>query len=267
MEASLPSPRFRIAPARLRYWRDLYSELVSRELKILYKRSALGIAWTLVNPLLQLLVFSFVFRQVLSVRVPNYASFAFTGLLVWTWFHTSTVQAATLITSNRPLIRQPGFPVATLPAVTVLTRLVHFLMALPVLFAFFWAQQISLTAWALLLPLLVGIQFILTLAIAYPVAALNVTLRDVQHILAVVLQMMMYLTPIFYDLGRVPEAYLRYYMLNPFVHLVEAYRDILIRGQAPDWAALAGLAALSIALVAVCRHYYRRQSERFVEEL
>src|SRR4028119_1912475 len=100
---------------RLIYVYDLLRELVSRDLKLLYKRSMLGIAWTLISPLLQLAVFAFVFRSVLLVKVPNYASFAFSGLLVWSWTQSSLFQATGLITGNRALIRQPKFPVAILP--------------------------------------------------------------------------------------------------------------------------------------------------------
>ena len=85
-------------------------ELVDRDMKLLYKRSALGIAWTLINPLLQLAVFSFVFKIVIPVNIPQFSSFAFSGLLIWTWTQTALFQATALITGNRALIRQPNFP-------------------------------------------------------------------------------------------------------------------------------------------------------------
>ena len=104
---------------RLIYVRDLLRELVLRDLKLRYKRSALGIGWSLLNPLAQVLVFTFLFRVVVPLGIPDYHLFVFTGVLAWSWFQQSVVAATGAITDNRELIRQPGFPAAVLPAVTV----------------------------------------------------------------------------------------------------------------------------------------------------
>lgn len=249
------------------YVSDLLRELVSRQLKLLYKRSYLGLGWALVLPLLQLLIFSFVFRIVLRVQVANYPSFAFTGLLVWTWVMTSLVESSVAITANRPLLRQPGFPISILPVATVACRLIHMLLALPVLLAFLVVQNVPITWNILYLPLLIALQFALILCFAYPVAALNVTLRDTQHILAVLMQLVMYVTPIFYSLENVPERFRFFFVFNPLVYLVQGYRDILVHGRPPDWAALAGLTGLAAILLPLGLALFRRQKNRFAEEL
>jgi lipopolysaccharide transport system permease protein len=249
------------------YYRDLIRELVVRDLKLLYKRSVLGIAWTLINPLLQLIVFAFVFRSVLLVDIPQYASFAFSGLLIWTWTQTSLFQSTGLITGNRPLIRQPGFPIAVLPIITVTTGLIHFLLALPVLLIFLAVDGVQLTPNILLLPLLLALQFILTISFAYPLAALNVTFRDTQHTLGVLLQLMFYLLPIFYNLEKVPEQLRSVYLLNPMVILLESYRAILVYGHSPDWGLLLLLGLISGVLLPVGYRIFKRQSQRFVEEI
>src|SRR2546423_8849289 len=100
---------------------DLVRELVSRDLKIKYKRSALGFGWSLLNPLLQLLVFSTVFTYVLPLNVPDFTSFLFTGILVWSWFQGSLFSATTCIVDNAGLLRQPRFPVVLLPLATIAT--------------------------------------------------------------------------------------------------------------------------------------------------
>ncbi|MBD2092214.1 ABC transporter permease [Microcoleus sp. FACHB-1515] len=253
--------------SRLIYVYDLVRELVSRDLKLLYKRSMLGIAWTLISPLLQLAVFAFVFRSVLRVDVPNFASFAFSGLLIWTWTQTSLFQATGLITNNRPLIRQPRFPVAILPIVTVTTGLIHFLLALPVLVVFLAIEGVHLTPIVLLLPILFALQFVLTVSVAYPLAALNVTFRDTQHTLGVLLQLMFYVLPIFYDVSNVPERFRSLYLINPMVLLLEAYRDILLRGELPDPRSLLSLAIVAIVLLPIGYRIFKHQSHRFVEEI
>lgn len=252
---------------RLTYYFDLVSILVSRELKLLYKRSMLGIAWTLINPLLQLAVFSFVFQAILQVNVPHYGSYAFSGLLVWTWTQSSLIQATGLITNNRPLIRQPSFPVAILPLVTITTGLIHFLLAFPVLLFFLLVDGVTLTAAIALLPLLLTVQFALTASLAYPLAALNVTFRDTQHTVGVLLQLMSYLLPIFYAITQVPQRLQLIYTYNPFVSLLDAYRKVLLEGQTPNWTALLGLVLIALLLLPVGYRIFRRQSDHFVEEV
>jgi lipopolysaccharide transport system permease protein len=257
----------RVYKRQIAHFFDLLRVLVDRDMKLLYKRSALGIAWTLINPLLQLAVFSFVFRSVIPINIPQFSSFAFSGLLIWTWSQTALFQATGLITSNKALIRQPNFPTAILPVVTTMTGLIHFLLALPVLIIFLAVDGIRPSSTLFLLPLLMVIQFVLTVGLAYPLAAINVTFRDTQHTLGVLLQMLFYLTPIFYDLNSVPKEFQPFYQLNPMVPLLEAYRAILLKGTQPDWQALLIVSLVVAVILPIGLAIFRRQSNTFVEEL
>jgi len=257
----------RVYRRKIAHFFDLLRVLVDRDMKLLYKRSALGIAWTLINPLLQLAVFSFVFRSVIPINIPQFSSFAFSGLLIWTWSQTALFQATGLITSNKALIRQPNFPTAILPVVTTMTGLIHFLLALPVLIIFLAVDGVRPSSVLFVLPLLMVIQFVLTVGLAYPLAALNVTFRDTQHTLGVLLQMLFYLTPIFYDLNSVPKEFQPFYQLNPMVPLIEAYRAILLKGTQPDWQALLIVSLVVAVILPIGLAIFRRQSNTFVEEL
>ena len=257
----------RVYRRKIAHFFDLLRVLVDRDMKLLYKRSALGIAWTLINPLLQLAVFSFVFRSVVPINIPQFSSFAFSGLLIWTWSQTALFQATGLITSNKALIRQPNFPTAILPVVTTMTGLIHFLLALPVLIIFLAVDGVEPSSVLFVLPLLMVIQFVLTVGLAYPLAALNVTFRDTQHTLGVLLQMLFYLTPIFYDLNSVPKEFQPLYQLNPMVPLIEAYRAILLKGTQPDWQALLIVSLVVAVILPIGLTIFRRQSNTFVEEL
>ncbi|MBE9030716.1 ABC transporter permease [filamentous cyanobacterium LEGE 11480] len=258
---------------QLTYYRDLVRELVVRELKVLYKRSALGVAWTLINPLLQLAVFSVVFKVVLKAGdgIENYLSYAFSGLLIWGWTQSSLFQATGLITGNPALIRQPGFPVAILPIVTVTTGLVHFLLALPALLGIMFYEQVSWSNTCFALPVLLLLQFILTVSFAYPLAAMNVKFRDTQHTLGVILQLMFYLLPIFYAVevtgSNLPTWILQIYRWNPMVALIEAYRDILLRGVLPNWGSLLLLVISGALLLPIGYQIFKRERARFVEEI
>ena len=252
---------------RLVYLLDVLLTLVVRDLKLRYKRSILGVFWSLMVPLAQMLVFTFLFHRVLPLDIPNYPVFVFSGLLVWNWFSVSLGQSAGAITEHRELIRRPGFPVSILPVVTVSTNLVHFLLAVPILLIFNALAGGSLTAALLALPLVILVQFLLTLGLAYLLATLNVTFRDTQHLISVVLMLMFYVTPVFYSPTAVPEEYRSIYGLNPLVHLIEAYRALVISGEPPDYVAQARLVVLGAGLLWLGRQVFTRASYRFVEEL
>jgi ABC-type polysaccharide/polyol phosphate export permease len=256
-----------VSKGRFPYIRDLLRELVARDLKLRYKRSVLGIAWSLLNPLAQLLIFTFLFRKVLPLNIPNYPLFVFTGVLAWSWFQTSVFLAAGAITDNRELIRRPGFPAAILPVVTVTSNLIHFLLALPILLLFIWLSNVQLTNASLLLPLVIAIQFLLTLSLSFLVATFHVTFRDTQHLLSVLLLLLFYLTPVFYDASVVPERFQWFYRLNPLAYLLEAYRAILIYGEMPTAISLVGLSMLALGVLWAGYSVFRRASFRFVEEL
>jgi len=249
------------------YTWDLLRELVVRDMKLRYKRSVLGIVWSLLNPLLQMVVFIFLSRRVLSLEIPNYPSFVFTGLLTWNWFQTGLTLATGAITGNRELIRRPGFPVAILPVVTVTTNLIHFLLALPIplLFLVLGGGRLSITI--LMLPLVILLQFALILGLGYLVATLQVTFRDTQHLLGVFFMLLFYLTPVFYDVSIVPRRYQTLYQLNPILHLISAYRAILIQGNLPDLRTLLALGVLGGMLLWLGHTIFTWASYRFVEEL
>jgi lipopolysaccharide transport system permease protein len=255
-------------PQRAGYLRDLVIELVLRDLHLRYKRSILGILWSLLTPLAQLLVFRFIFTVVLPLNVPNYTAFLFTGILVWTWLQSSLDQAAGSIVDNRELVRLAGFPVAILPIVTVASNLTQFLFALPILALFLWlGGGVPLTAAPLLLPVLIAIQFLFILSVAYFVAALQVTFRDVKHLLQIAIMLGFYLTPVFYELHQAPARYAALYRLNPMVHLIGAYRTVLLHGAVPPAGPLAWVTAASAVMLFLGYRLFARASSHFVDEL
>ena len=252
---------------RWQYAWDVLAVLVDRDLKMLYKRSSIGPLWALAAPLMQLLVLTMVFRGVIRLDIPNYASYVFIGLLVWNWFSGSLLQSTSLITGSRALVRQPGFPLPLLPFVTVAVRLFHFAIALPLLLLLLLMQDIRPSiAWCFV-PLLLVVQFIFTTSLAYPLAALNVRVRDTQHVAGIVLQLLMFATPIFYDPASLPQGLQAWYRLNPMVPLIDAWRDVLLESRLPDLQALTAVGLLSLGLLWAGRSIFVRESHRFVEEL
>ncbi len=252
---------------RIQYLFDLAYELVKRDIKLRYKGSLIGLGWSLLNPLATLAVFASVFSLLLPLNIPNFAVFLYTGILAWTWFQSSWVAGTTSIVDGRELIRQPGFPPSILPIISLLSNLVHFILALPILLIFLLISDIGLPLTILYLPIVLLVQLLMTACLSYFTAAVHVSFRDTSHLVNIFTLLLFYLSAIFYDVATLPVEVQPWFRLNPIIHLLDAYRAILIDGQPPNLLALLVLALLSTAALWLSQRYFVRMSYRFVEEL
>jgi len=256
--------------AQRRRWihrRDLLRELVVRDLKLRYERSLLGVLWSVLSPLAQLVVFVLVFQHVLRLDIPDYPLFVFIGVVTWSWTREGLMRCATAVTGNRDLVRQPGFPLYLLPIVSLATPLFDLIVALPLVAILLVASGGTLTLAALLLPVVLALHFLLLQGVGYVLAATHVTYRDTGHLLGVALMLGFYLTPVFYDIGSLPAWIRPVYAVNPIAHLIAAYRDILMHGRPPEAGVLVMLAAIGAAVSWLGYAVFKRASDRFVEEI
>jgi len=252
---------------RARYVRDLFVHLVSLELRLLHKRSRLGVAWTLANPIVQLVVFTSVLGRVLAVDVPYYPLFLCCGLLCWNAFSESLTMAAGSIANAPNVLYQPGFRPVMMPLVIVTIGLIHFVLSLSILAVLLAYYRVA-PGWPLLaLPLLLAVQSVLTLALALPLAALSVTFDDAKHLLSVALRFLFFLTPIVYATDTFPRAFHLFYAANPLTHLIRAYRAIFVDGRWPDWIALSGVAAVSLIALLIGFRFFESRRFRFIEDI
>src|SRR5512133_3586999 len=188
---------------RLSRYRGLIQSLVARELKARYRGSVLGFFWSFINPLLLLLVYSFVFSVVLINRgkVQPYEIFLFCGILPWTWFSSSVLEASNVLIGGGNLIKKVLFPAEVLPIVTVLANLVHFLLGLPILFLFMAIYKVTPDlpglAW---FPVVILVQLVFTLGLSLIVSSLTVHFRDIKDILGNLMTFWFFATPIIYDM-------------------------------------------------------------------
>jgi lipopolysaccharide transport system permease protein len=156
-------------------YRELLENLIVRDLKVRYKNSILGFFWSLVNPLLLMIVFTVVFTIMLpNVSIPKFPVFVLTALLPWNFFNTAVMGATSSIVQNGHLIKKVYFPREILPVSTVLSNFANFLLALPVLFLFILLFRVPITIWLLYLPLIMVVQIAFTIGIALILATLNV---------------------------------------------------------------------------------------------
>jgi homopolymeric O-antigen transport system permease protein len=257
--------------ARLFRYRGLIQSLVARELKARYRGSVLGFFWSFINPLLLLLIYSFVFTTVMPNRIEGlqpYALFMFCGILPWTWFSSSLTEAAGSLISGGNLIKKVLFPAEVLPIVSVLANMVHFFLGLPILIAFLVIYQRPPDPWDVLwFPIAVLVQLIFTAALGLFLAALTVHFRDVRDILANVLTFWFFATPIIYPWYQPGlERFRWFFNLNPFTHLAISYQEILFfNGPIGHWRWLLALGATSIVLFLACYWVFDRLRDSFAE--
>src|SRR3954471_24366116 len=259
--------------AQLVRYRGLIQSLVARELKARYRGSVLGFFWSFINPLLLLLVYSFVFTYVMKgsndARIQPYPLFMFCGILPWTWFASSLVESSGVLISGGNLIKKVLFPAEILPIVTVTANMIHFFLALPILAVFLIVYRAPLTVTELLcFPLVVAVQYVFTVSCALILSALTVHFRDIKDILSNVLTLWFFATPIIYPYLTAPDVAKRFLNWNPMAHIVISYQEILFfQGPFGHWKWLAALGAGSIVLFLACYWIFDRLRDSFAEEV
>jgi ABC-type polysaccharide/polyol phosphate export permease len=246
---------------------DTLRVLVVRELHVRYKNSALGLLWAVLSPLGTVVILHLLFTRIVPLDIPHYAAFVYGGLLPWTWFASVVHTGAGSLFDHRDLVRKPFFPRPLLPGVVTISHFLLYLLALPVFFVLLLAESVPLTPLLLLLPLVWTVEAILALACAVFVAALGVLIRDVQHVLGVVMMLWFYLTPVFYDLERVARPEARWLQLNPMTVVVEAHRAVTVQARPPDFWALGSCAIASGVLLAVSFWIFRAFEHLLIEEV
>jgi homopolymeric O-antigen transport system permease protein len=235
--------------------RSLVLALLVRQLQARYRGSILGFVWTFLNPLLLMAVYALVFRFFMRLAVPNYALFLLAGLLPWGWFASSLSEGTNSIVGGSSLVTKSLFPTEILPTVVVLANMVNFLFSIPLLVAAALAYGVPLhpLPWLSLFAIVV-LQLVFTLGLVLALSALNVHYRDVQHIVANLLLLWFFLTPIVYPVSQVPVSMHAIVWANPMALFAESYQAVFVSSSWPSLASLAMLATYaSVSLVVGAR--------------
>jgi ABC-type polysaccharide/polyol phosphate export permease len=254
-------------------YRQLILSLVARELKARYRGSVLGFFWSFINPLLLLLIYSFVFSIVLPSRAPNlepYALFMFCGILPWTWFSSSVLESSNVLIAGGNLIKKVLFPAEVLPIVSVVANMVHFLLGLPIVAIFLvYYRHTPEFGDMLWFPVVVLVQFVFTTGLALLVSALTVHFRDFKDILGHMMTFWFFATPIIYPMQMAVDRGGKFWLdLNPMTHLAVSYQEILFyNGPFGHWRWLFALGAGSLVLFLVGYFVFDRLRDSFAEEV
>ena len=254
-------------------YRGLIQTLVVRDLKARYRGSVLGFFWSFFNPLLLLLIYTFVFTKVMpGIHPPEmepYALFMFCGILPWTWFSSSLLESSNTLIAGGNLIKKVLFPAEVLPIVTVLANMVHFFLGLPILIAFLVYYQRSISVAEILwFPVIVGVQLVFTIALALFLSAMTVHFRDLKDLIGNVLTLWFFATPIIYPLHLAPADMAWLLNLNPMTHIMRSYQQVMFfEGPLGHQKYLAAVGALSVLLFLAGYFVFDRLRDSFAEEV
>jgi lipopolysaccharide transport system permease protein len=256
------------------HFSSLLGTLTSRDLKARYRGSVLGFLWSLANPLLLLAVYTFVFSVIFQPRTEGanpYALFMVSGLFPWVWLSTSLLEGTMSLIANSGLLRKAVFPAELLPMVSVLSNLVHLLLAIPIVAAALLTGRVlhypvgGFASFLMLAVILLELPMVAGLALG--LAALNVHFKDVRDLLANLLTLLFFLTPVIYPietLRRYPGIYW-VVRLNPFTPFTLAYQETLFRGHVPSPYLWVQMAIVSLVAWLVGAWLFDRLRETLVE--
>ena len=255
------------------HYRGFVLGSVKREFQSKYRNSMLGAAWTVINPLAMIVVYTVIFSQVMRAKLPGidstfaYSIYLCAGILTWGLFAEILGKAQSVFIDNANLLKKVSFPRLCLPIIVVVNALLNFSIIFT-LFTLFLIASDNFPGWvyfAIFPVLLINIFFAIGLGIT--VGVLNVFFRDLGQLFTIILQFWFWLTPIIYPISIIPQQLRPFVDLNPMVNMIGAYQTILVKGELPQWQGLWGILALSVLLCIIGLSLFRKHSGDMVDEL
>jgi len=253
--------------------RGLIRNLVARDLRARYIGSFIGFFWSVIHPIVLLVSYTFVFSVIFKHRpladagTTSFSIFLFCGILPWLFFQDTLLRSCTSIIDHSNLITKTLFPSEVLPLTISLAGLVNHLVGLVILFVILLFTLEKISIFILLIPVYFLVLMLFTLGVAWFVSSLNVFVRDISQVLSVILTFWFWFTPIIYSPELFPRNMLFIVRWNPMAHIVNGYRDCLLRMSMPDLKALSILAILSLLIFAGGGLFFRHTKREFVDVL
>ena len=248
-------------------YRQLLKSNVSKEIRGKYKGSFLGVLWSFVNPLLMTLVYAIIFPFILKSTQPHYVTFVIIAVLPWTLFTSVISQGTNTIVVNGGIIKKVYFPREILPISIVTSGLINFLISCLIIAIFLICSGIGFSWYVIFLPLIVLVQYILQLGLIFITSSIDVYIRDAEYIIAFLVSMLFYGTPILYSSDLFPAKFNWLLKINPLTTLIESYRDIFYYQTMPNLQAL-GIVFIGSCLILVIGYkVFKKLEKGFAEEL
>ncbi|MGH0034630.1 MAG: ABC transporter permease [Myxococcota bacterium] len=240
-----------MSASRLPHYFELLLYKSYADLRAESARTYIGFVWWFIDPIVNMVLFYFVFSFLLDRGVENYVPFLLVGMVVWKWFNSSVIVAANSIRANAGLINQVYIPKAFFPLVVVLETSVKFAIAFALLLAFLWAYGFPASVHYAALPVVMAAQAAVIVSLALLLSSVVPFFPDLNIVLENVLRMLFFLSGVFFPTERLPESIRSWFVLNPMLTLIESFRDVLMYQRWPSWSGLLGVLVASLVLASV----------------
>ena len=247
-----------------RRFTPLLRELVVRDIKVRYRHSALGLVWTVLNPLLMMVVITIVFSTLFKQNIPNFPIYYLSGSLIFAFNSESTTTALNSIISNASLIKKVYIPKYLFPLSNVLSGLVNLGFSLIAMFIVMLITGAPFHTTLLLLPIPIFYTFLFSVGLGILLSAVTVFFRDIAHFYSVFILAWTYFTPIFYPVEILPDAAMKIMQLNPMYHLVSYMRSIVLYGVFPSLAENLLCLCLGLLMLALGLFVFYKKQDKFV---
>lgn len=248
-------------------YRELLKTNVKKEIRGKYKNSFLGVLWSFLNPLLQIMVYAIVFQMILKNPQEDYAIFICCGLIPWTFFSSAISRSAFTMVENGNILKKVYFPREILPISIVTSEAVNFLISTIIIIGFVVFGGLGISKYIVFYPLVLLAQYLLLIGVSLIVSSISVYVRDLQHLIGVALQLLFYATPIVYATDVIPTDFQWILHLNPMTYIINAYRDMFYTQTMVDVPALLILISISIGLCVIGYLIFNKLQKGFAEQL
>lgn len=245
----------------LRY-RDLVWMLVVRDLKVRYRRSTIGFLWTMLQPLLTMLVLTLVFSAIFRFELPNYPVYALAGIMFWNFFSQSITTSMNSLKGNAQLLTKIPVPKAIFPLATVIAGVINLLFALVPLFGILLVTGHPIRPSVLFVPVAILVAALFTLGAGLLLSPVAVFFYDTIEMVTVLLTLLMYMTPIFYPMEIIPDHYRWAVRFNPLRSVLEVFRDPIYHGKIPPITHLSVAVIVTVLALVVGVFTFRKSSDR-----
>lgn len=245
-------------------YKDLMSELVVRDIKIKYRRSFLGILWSLLNPLLMMIVMTIVFSFLFKSKIKNYAVYLLTGQIIFAFLSEATSVSMQSIIGNSALIKKVYIPKYIFPVAKTLSSFVNLLFSLVAIVIMLIVTKTKISWVILLFPIPLIYVLLFSMGVGLILAAYAVFFRDIVHLYGVMLMVWNYMTPIIYPIDIIPHKYQIFIKLNPLYYLIEEFRDIVLYAKLPSAGLNFGCICIGVGTLALGMYLFYRKQDQFI---
>jgi lipopolysaccharide transport system permease protein len=250
----------------IKEYRDLFFFLVWRDIKVLYAQTILGFSWAILQPVVQIVIFTIVFGKVAKVPTEGipYVLFSSVAIIPWTYLSQAMTQSSQSLVQGQNMLGKIYFPRLIFPTTPVLARLVDFAISIFIILGLAFYYRVFPTWNLLLFPLLVALMALVALGVGMWLSAMAIRYRDIKHGMPFALRMLMYTAPVVYSASSIPEKYRMIYSLNPIVAVIEGFRSCLLGTPMPWRYILPGIVTAVILFISGAL-YFKRMERVFVD--